>query len=334
VFSLVSLGLIVLLHVTGLAIGKWLNNVGALSMCLCVSFIIGMAVLSAYKHGSATQFSLARLRMPASMQGFTLWSALCFALAGCEGASFMGEEIKDSRRVVPRALIAGGVLVTIAYIAGTAALLVALPGNEIMGIGGFMQAISKMGEHLGIAWFLPFAATLVALGGLGNAAAFFSSTSRLPFVAGIDHYLPEVFGRVHPSFGTPYVALIGYGLASMLFVFLGQAGATVKEAYDVLVSMTVITYFIPFIFLFAAMIRLQREPASPDVIRVRGGKPVAIALASMGLGATVLAVVLSCIPSAEEPHKLLMVVKTVGLTVLLVGIGVVCYVSRRKQGLR
>ena len=61
----------------------------------------------------------------------------------------------------------------------------------------------------------------------------------------------------------------------MLFIFLGQAGTSIKGAYDVLVSMGVITYFIPYLYLFAAMFKLQREPAGPDVIRVPGGKPVA-----------------------------------------------------------
>ena len=53
-----------------------------------------------------------------------------------------------------------------------------------------------------------------------------------------------------------------------------------RGAYDALVSMGIIAYFIPFLFMFAAMIVLQREPAGPDVMRVPGGTPVAIALAA------------------------------------------------------
>ena len=40
--------------------------------------------------------------------------------------------------------------------------------------------------------------------------------------------------------------------------------------------MTVIIYFIPYLYVFAAMIKLQREPAGPEVIRVPGGRPVAV----------------------------------------------------------
>jgi len=59
------------------------------------------------------------------------------------------------------------------------------------------------------------------------------------------------------------VALLVQAAIAALCVFLGQAGTSVGGAYDVLVSMGIVTYFIPFLFMFAAMIRLQREPAGP-----------------------------------------------------------------------
>ncbi len=52
---------------------------------------------------------------------------------------------------------------------------------------------------------------------------------------------------------------------------LGQAGTTVRGAYDVLVSMAIITIFIPYLILFAAMVRAQNKPAGPAVQRVPGG---------------------------------------------------------------
>jgi amino acid transporter len=117
----------------------------------------------------------------------------------------------------------------------------------------------------------------------------------------------------------------------MVFAFLGQAGTSVKGAYDVLVSMGVITYFIPFLYLFAAMFKLQREPAGPGVIRVPGGRPVALILAAIGFCTTLLTIVLSLIPGADEPNKVLAVVKIVGLTGLVLITGVVLYwVGKRR----
>ena len=125
--------------------------------------------------------------------------------------------------------------------------------------------------------------------------------------------------------GNPYVALLTQMAVALVFIFLGQAGTSVKGAYDVMVSLGVITYFIPFQFLFAVMIKVQRDPAGPGVFRVPGGKPVAIMLAAVGFTVTTAAIVLSLIPAADEPNKVLAVVKIVGLTSLLLVVGAALY---------
>ena len=112
---------------------------------------------------------------------------------------------------------------------------------------------------------------------------------------------------------------------------LGQAGTSVRGAYDALVSMGIIAYFIPFLFMFAAMIRLQREPAGPEVIRVPGGSGVAVALAALGFLTTAVSIVLATIPADDEPNKLLAVVKVVGASAALVAAGALVYATGRKR---
>jgi amino acid transporter len=115
----------------------------------------------------------------------------------------------------------------------------------------------------------------------------------------------------------------------MLVTLLGQAGTSVRGAYEVLVSMGILSYFVPYLFLFAAMIRLQNRPTGPEVRRVPGGKPVAIALACVGLASTALTIVLSAFPADDEPDKFLAVVKVVGGTLVLVGAGFAVFIGSR-----
>jgi amino acid transporter len=180
-----------------------------------------------------------------------------------------------------------------------------------------------------MAWLLAPMALLVALNAVGGAAANLSSTARLPFVAGVDRYLPPAFGWIHPRYRTPWVAIAVYGAAGMIVAMLSQAGTTVRGAYDVLVSMSVISLFLPYLFLFGAMIRLQSHPAPPQTRRVLGGKPVAIALASIGLASTAGTIVLSVIPSGDETNRPLAVAKVLGGTVVLVGAGVAVFLFSR-----
>jgi len=331
-FSLVALGGITLLNIRGVKPSKWLNNAGAVGMSLPIVILIVLGVVSWMRSGAATHFTWPAMMPHASVKNAIFWSTIFFAFGGVECASFMGGEIKNTRRTVPRALLFAGALITLGYVLGTIAMLVAMPSEQIGGLGGFMTAIQQMCLQFGVSWMVVGIALMVTLSCLGAACAYLAACSRLPFVAGIDNYLPAAFGRIHPRWNTPYVAVFFYGVAGMLFAFLGQAATTVKGAYDVLVSMSVITYFIPYLFLFASMIRVQGRPAGPDVIRVPGGRRVAILLAVLGLITTSITICLSVLPSDDEPNKPLAVIKVVGMTFVLLAAGIVIYsLGKRRQ---
>src|SRR5205809_787439 len=152
-------------------------------------------------------------------------------------------------------------LITLMYLLGTICVLVALPPERLSGLQGPIDAIEAAASRLGLDTLTPVAAFLITLSALGSVGAWLASVARLPFVAGLDHYLPDSFGRLHPKWRTPHVALLTLGATIGVCIVLGQAGQTVKGAYDILVSMTVICTLIPFLLVFASMIRLQREPA-------------------------------------------------------------------------
>ncbi len=331
VFSIVVLAIITFMNVIGLDVGKWLHNIGALAMWLPVVIIIGMGLIAWQRFGSATSFN-ARTMIPGThLKDMIFWSTLIFAVGGCETGSFMAEEIKNPRRTIPWALFSAGLIVTFCYVGGTVGILLALPHEQVNDLQGLMQAVTRTAERIGFYWIIPVTAALIALSNLGAASAYLAAVARLPFVAGIDRLLPRVFGQLHPRWGTPYVALILQAIVGVLFVFLGQAGTTVKGAYDVLVSMGIITYFLPYLFLFGAMVRLQREPAGPGVIRVPGGKAFAILLSCIGFTAALLTIALSFVPSPDEANPALASAKVVGGTVVLLAVGGLLYLFGKKR---
>lgn len=329
--AMTGLVIAVAMNVVGLNVGKWLNNVGAMAAWIPAAVLIVLGAVSWSRFGSATPMSADTFVPSTSLKDVIFWSTIAFAFGGVESGSTMGEEIQDARRTVPRAVLTAGAVMTVLYIAATLSVLLALPSGQISGLQGIMQAIQAITSKLGLAWLAPIVAAFVTLNALGGVGGWFAATARLPFVAGIDRFLPPAFGELHPRWHTPYVALLVQAGIAALFIFLGQAGTSVRGAYDALVSMGIIAYFIPFLFMFAAMIVLQREPAGPEVMRAPGGKPVAVALASLGFFVTTVSIVLACIPPDEEPNKSLAVVKVVGLSMVLVGIGVVVYLLGRRR---
>jgi len=106
--------------------------------------------------------------------------------------------------VVPRSLVIAGVINHSelhrwnSFHAGCAAF------KQDQRLGGFMTAIDFLCRQLGLTALIAPVAILVGISNAGAAAAYLSSTARLPFVVGINHYLPAVFGRIHPRWKTPY----------------------------------------------------------------------------------------------------------------------------------
>lgn len=330
-FSVLALAGITALNIVGLNRGKWLHNIGAFGMWMPAVILVLMAGYSWRNFGSATSFALPNLVPSTHLKDVLFWAALTFSICGCETASFMTDEIKDPRRNIPRALLASGLIITFCYIGSTVAVLVALPSGEVSDLQGIMQAISKTAMRLGWWSVVPVAALLIALSNLGAASGFLAAGSRLPFVAGLDRFLPPAFGRLHPRWGTPYVALLVQLAAGTLFVVLSQAGTSVQGAYDVLVSMGIITTFIPYLYLFAAMFKLQREAAGPEVFRVPGGRPAAKFLACLGFATTLFSIVVSLVPGPGETNKVLAVIKVVGLTGVLLGTGWLVYLLGNRK---
>jgi glutamate:GABA antiporter len=330
--SLLGLAVATALNLVGLGVGKWLHNLGALGTWLPALALMAIGVVVWAEHGPVTDLSPEEFVPRLSLKEVVVWPVLVMSLMGLEAASILGEEIKDPRRLIPRALACAVVLLLATKILGTLAVLAALTPHEASEAGpvGLMRAFARAAGRAGLAWLLPAVALLVAVGNLGKVGAWSAAGARLPFVAGVDRCLPAALARLHPRWGTPYVALLLQAVLVAALVVLGPLGTTTAGAYNVFLSMTVIPAFLPFLLLFAALIKVQREPAGPGVVRVPGGRAVAVPLAVLGLLTTVSALVLAVVPPEGEKDKALYVTKVVGLAVVLVGAGVAVYLLGKR----
>src|SRR5665213_3003507 len=119
----------------------------------------------------------------------------------------MSEEIRDPQKTLPRAVFGSGVLIALIYIAGTIAVLVLLndakvdPKSAVFRPSPPPRGSRKVGA-LGV-----IAALLVTLGNAGGVGSTVAGIARVPFVVGVDRYLPAAFGRIHPRWRTPHISI-------------------------------------------------------------------------------------------------------------------------------
>ena len=342
-FAVVILIGLTVLNILGLNLAKWAHNLGALAMWIPALMVIGLGFVAWKRFGSASSFAPSNLLPTTHIQDMLFWSVILFAFIGPETASLMAEELKDARRDIPRALLLAGITVALCYMLGTFCVLLAIPSSESSDLDGLAQAIAHTAARLHIGGVTEFGAFLIAISNIGAAGAYLAAASRLPFVAGLDGYLPAAFGKLHPRFKTPWVSVLGQGLFGIFFVFLGQAGVSVGGAYDVLVAISVSIAMIPFLFLFASMVRLQNRSHFPDPENSDHNSDTDIgpfaklppgigyALGLVGFLAASVATALSFIPPVEESNKLLYLWKLLGTAAVLIGMGLLLFQSGRRS---
>ena len=197
----------------------------------------------------------------------------------------MGDEIREPRKVLPGAIFWGGVISAAIYLGVTFSMLIALPHEQITVVSGVLQAVSTMAERAHLRMIVAPLALFEFIAILGTASAWFSGSARLPFVAGIDRYLPPALGRVHPKFHTPYVALSLFALLSAMLIAMSYAGASVGEAYLTLLSIAVILQMVPNLYMFASLWKVVGAAAGGEPRRgyLRGNAAFGLTASSIGL---------------------------------------------------
>ncbi len=314
--STVLLAVLTWFNIVGLGVGKWINNLGAIGTGIAAAVLIGLGVVLWSRFG--TTLVASDFRVPADPR-FVLnsFGVMCFGLVGLELASVMGDEIRDPARTLPGAVAWGGILSGTLYVGATLTLLIAV-GKKVSVLQGIVQAVSHMASQVGVTWIvIPFAVMLsLSIAGIGSA--WMGGSARIPFVAGLDAYMPSWLGSLHPRYATPYAALIVQGLVSLALVVINFAAAGgVQAAFQTMLSIAVVLQLVPFLYMFAALLKLAWKPAAAGG---RYSRATLVLAGSSGLITTMVAIVVAFFPASQITSVLKYELSMFGLTLFFIAL--------------
>jgi len=299
--SLATIWLALITNLVGLRIGKWTENLGGLATWIMGVLLAMVGAMFAVKHGFATRMFV----MPNwSWNTVSFWAVIAYATTGLELAGMMAGEIRDPERTMPRAAWIASAVTVLFYVGTTVAMLVVLDPAGISELTGLGQFSSTAGQAVGAAWLSPVIAMLILATALGQFGAFGTAVSRLPLAAGVDGLLPQAFGKVHPRWGTPHISILVLGAVASFLLVAIQLGDTLRAAYQELVSLMVITGFLPFGYIFGSAWKAGRRVS-----------------AVLGWAVTALAIATALIPTAAVTNVWLFEIKLVTGTLATIGSG-------------
>jgi glutamate:GABA antiporter len=235
--------------------------------------------------------------------------------AGMEMAGFHALEVKNPQTDFPKAMAISAAIIFVLTVAGTLAIAIVVPVNQLSLAAGLMQAFEAFLVAFGLDWLVKPLAILVALGGTALLASWLIGPALGLGVVANEGYMPPMFAHTNRR-GAPTGVLVIQAvlgtLVSTAFLFL----PSVSSAYWLLSALTVTLLCIAYIAMFASVIRLRYT--QPDVHRsfkIPGGIVGVWIVGGVGLAACVFTFAVSLLPPSTEnvgivPYAAFMIVGT------------------------
>ncbi len=324
--NVVIIGMLALITVIGLSVGKWVHKVGGVLMLAIFAAIVILPLLNLAK-GTIIEYHPITFELPVmSLLTFNLLGKMGFgALGGFEYVAIHAGEARDPGRSIGRSVIIAAPIIALMFILGTSSVLALIPQDQIDLIAPIPQILSvgfgPLGLVAGIATL-----TIVAMLSirLAQASVQFGGNTRLPMVAGWDSLLPVWFTKLHERYRTPVNSILFVSAATLFMGIVGLIGVGKQEAFQLLWNASGVFYALTYLIMFA--IPLFGLKASGMKV------PLWLRIAAFsGFAMTLLYVALSIVPIVKVESQLLFAVKIGGLIIVtnLIGLGFYSVAKRR-----
>lgn len=199
---------------------------------------------------SLDNFPAFNLTGESNLATFPVVAALTlYAFLGIESATIPAENVENPEKTIPKATMLGTIIVTLVYILGTVVLFGILPIDILKNSPAPFAEAGKIigGEYAGY-----FVAAGAAISGIGALNGWILIVSQLPMAAAKDKLFPRVFKRENKN-GAPYMGLIIGSVLSSSVMLLNFTDGLVEQ-FTFIVSLTVLTCLVPYLFVSASYI--------------------------------------------------------------------------------
>jgi glutamate:GABA antiporter len=303
--ALLLLAGIVAVNYVGMGVAKWVDNFGGIGAYLIGGILVLTGVAALVHHAPATKFNLAP---EWNLDKLNFWSQLAVGMTGLELSPILSGEVRNARQTIFRATWISAILVALFYVFSTSAILVFLAPTAVSPVIGLAQAGQAAANLLGWNWVPLAIAICILLSVGGQLGTYVGACARLPFVLGIGKMLPPAFAKLHPRYRTPYISIILLGAGAALLLIISQLGETFRGAYQLTVDLTVVSLFIPFLYIFAAAWKFgQKLPAL------------------CGFSVSAVAIAFSFLPTADIKSIWWFEAKLLGGCIVLFALARLCY---------
>ncbi|MGI0047313.1 MAG: amino acid permease [Nitrosotalea sp.] len=200
--------------------GKVGNSLTFIQLAMIAAFVLaGLYAWGFTNHNWTVNFHDV---FPKGVVGLVLGMGITFiAFEGYEIIVQAGEEVKNPKKNIPKAIFITLGVVTTVYIVFTFSFLVGLDPSKLgKEAWQFIGDYQELGIPRAAQFLLPFGTMLALAGGMISTVAGLSATtfssSRVSFAMGRQYNLPYIFSSIHAKYHTPHFAIIASGFIMLI----------------------------------------------------------------------------------------------------------------------
>ena len=329
IIVLISLALVIAMVIAamrGLALGKWIHNVGALVHLMTFGILISLPLL-VWSVATRGEYHPFLLQFPTFTEyNINVASKLALgALTGFEYVAILAGETRSAARNIGRSVVIASPIIALMFILGTSSVLAFVPRDEIDLIGPIPQVLSIGFRSLGWVGTIGSIAILgITVRSIALMSIYFAGNTRLPMVAGWDRLLPAWFSRLHPKYKTPINSILFVGAVTMVLTVLSLSGVHAQEAFQLIDNAGGVFYALTYLVLFAIPLFGMKA------LGVRSPWWLKIACAS-GFLVTLVYIRFAIVPITEVGSPLSFALKIIITVLIANAIGITIYVLGKRK---
>jgi glutamate:GABA antiporter len=310
----------------GLALGKWVHNVGGVVHMITFAALI-LLPLFALSRAMGAGYQPFALQFPTFNEyNINVASKLALgALTGFEYIAIAAGETRSPARNIGRSVVISAPIIAAMFILGTSTVVAFIPRDRVDVIGPIPQVLSIGFGSLGWVGAIGSVAILgIAVRTIALMSLYFVGNTRLPMVAGWDRLLPAWFSRLHPKYKTPINSILFVGAVTLVIGLASLTGVQAHEAFQLIDNAGGVFYALTYLVLFAIPLFGMKA------LGVRAPWWLKIACAS-GFIVTLIYIRFAIAPITEVQDLRAFALKIVATVLIANVVGLGIYVLRKRK---
>ena len=238
-----------------------IRSVGIVQLITTILKILPLVLIGSfgYLYFNSEHFSPLNVSTSSSFEAISATAALTlWAFLGLESATIPSDKVKNPRKTIPRATIAGLLIVALIYIASTVAIMGIMQASELQDSAApFADAAQEIWGD-GASYLLALGAAISCLGALNG---WILIQGQLPLAAASDNIFPAAFKKLSKN-GIPITGIIISSILASLLVGMNYSKGLVKM-FTFIIMLSTLTCLLPYLFSSLTEISLHLKRKIP-----------------------------------------------------------------------